>query len=247
MPKYRALYVKIIDSFDFNEMPDDFTRVTWMLLTLIVDSAGRGIDSPAWIRSKMYPLREDVTLKDIEEAQNWYANRGMIARYEADGKRYFEIINFTKYQLHLEREAKSNLPANPSLKSNSGVTQEKEKSNANAYAYESVYESESESAYAYESVKGENEKFFDGNELNKAFTEAAQITPYNLPRWLKSLESLQKKGTIPDDITEAVRVLREKGYTVAGPWSLENAVMNIMGKRKSNNGITPPPPGYTND
>ena len=61
MPKYRALHLKIIDSFDFNEMPNDFFRVTWMLLTLIADSAGRGIDNAAWIRSKMYPLREDVT------------------------------------------------------------------------------------------------------------------------------------------------------------------------------------------
>ena len=53
MPKYRQLHTKIIDSFDFNEMPDDFTRVTWMLLTLGLDSEGRGIDNMAWVKSKI--------------------------------------------------------------------------------------------------------------------------------------------------------------------------------------------------
>ena len=67
MPKYRQLHYKIIDSFDFNEMPNDFTRIVWVLLTLVLDSEGRGIDNMAWVKSKMFPMRNDVDIAQLIE------------------------------------------------------------------------------------------------------------------------------------------------------------------------------------
>lgn len=42
MPKYRKLWIKTVESHDINEMPDDFTRLLWVLLPLGLDSEGRG-------------------------------------------------------------------------------------------------------------------------------------------------------------------------------------------------------------
>ena len=124
MPKYRQLHVKILDSEDVNDMPDDFTRLTWVLLPLIVDSEGRGLDNAAWVRAKMYPLREDVELPHINAALDCFAKYGMILRYTADSRKYFQVVNWNKYQSGTEREGKSSIPAPDLLTSDSGATQE---------------------------------------------------------------------------------------------------------------------------
>lgn len=113
MPTYRKLHTKIIDSYDFAEMPDDFTRVFWMLLIVVVDSEGRAIDNPAWLRSKMFPLRSDVEASQIEHSLSWLAERKMIIRYQVDGRGYFQVVTFKDYQTGTDREAKSVLPAPP--------------------------------------------------------------------------------------------------------------------------------------
>lgn len=151
MPKYRALHVKILDSQDFSDIPDDFSRVVWMLFIVALDSEGRGIDNPAWIRSKLFPYRTNVNIEDIEKSMSWFAARGMINRYQVNGRRYFEIPTFKDYQPGIEKEARSVLPANPNLlQSNSEVTPELVETNSTTTAsvYESAYESESVSAYA---------------------------------------------------------------------------------------------------
>lgn len=115
MPKYRQLHTKIVDSYDFSEMPDDFTRVFWLLLIVVVDSEGRGIDNPAWIRSRMFPLREDVMFDQIDGAMDWLDRRRMIRRYEINNRKYFDLPTFQTYQSGTDKEAKSVLPPAPEL------------------------------------------------------------------------------------------------------------------------------------
>jgi hypothetical protein len=122
MPRYRQLHTKIVDSFDFNNMPDDFTRIFWVLLMVVADSEGRAIDNPAWLRSKMFPMREDVQLKKIADAIDWLAGKGMITRYLVDGNGYFFIPTWKEYQTGTDKEGKSYLPTPDLLRSNSGVT-----------------------------------------------------------------------------------------------------------------------------
>lgn len=153
MPTYRKLHTKIIDSFDFAEMPNDFTRVFWMLLIVTVDSEGRAIDNPAWLRSRMFPLREDIKFSQIEDALTWLYERKMVLRYTVGGRKYFQVVKFKEYQSGTEREAKSVLPAPQNyepnqevVKSNSGVGQElpgpavSVSVNESVNAYASVYE-----------------------------------------------------------------------------------------------------------
>jgi len=71
MPQWRKLHSKTLDSLDVNDMPDDFTRLLWVILPLILDRCGRGIDSAAWVRAKAFPLREDVTPEAVATALDW--------------------------------------------------------------------------------------------------------------------------------------------------------------------------------
>lgn len=134
MPKYRQLHTKIVDSYDFNDMPNDFIRVFWLLLIVVADSEGRSIDNPAWLRSKMFPLREDVELEDVSTAVEWLANRKMIIRYQVGGRKYFYIPTWKTYQTGTDKEAASTFPAPPELlQSNSGVTPEQVRVNTIQY------------------------------------------------------------------------------------------------------------------
>ncbi|MFA6204313.1 MAG: hypothetical protein WC710_14140 [Gallionella sp.] len=109
-----------------------------MLLTIIVDSEGRGIDNSAWIRSKMFPLREDVNARQITGAVDWLEGRGMLIRYQSKGRGYFYLPTFKQYQSGLDREAKSVLPTPEQLTTNSGVKQEEVLYSASASVVVSV-------------------------------------------------------------------------------------------------------------
>ena len=110
MATWRKLYVKTTESLDINDMPDDFTRLLWVTLPLGLDAEGRGLDYAAWVRSKVMPLREDVTAEMIEAALVWYEERGMIERYRQNGRRYFWIPTWRSYQGDTKRETPSNFP-----------------------------------------------------------------------------------------------------------------------------------------
>jgi hypothetical protein len=115
MPRWRKLHVKTVDSLDINDMPDDFTRLLWILLPLGLDSEGRGIDNPSWVKAKVMPLREDVTTKQVQAALDWFESRGMICCYEIGARHYFYIPTWHTYQGDTKREATSVLPAPPDL------------------------------------------------------------------------------------------------------------------------------------
>ena len=152
MAQYRALHTKITQSFDFNEMPDDFTRLMWALMPLALDSEGRGIYNSSWLRSKLFPLREDVTAKQIMAAMDWIIERGMAVKYEVEGRQYFYSPTFKSYQRGLEREATSVLPSPELVESRSGVGHELVRSKSCS----------------------------NGTELNKTETELNKSEPENL-------------------------------------------------------------------
>jgi len=115
MPRYRKLYVKSVESHDINDMPDDFTRLFWLLLPLGLCREGRGLDNASWIKAKLFPMRLDVTPEKINTVMQWFDERGMIRRYVVDGRPYFCIPNGTwhKYQGTTVREAETEYPPPP--------------------------------------------------------------------------------------------------------------------------------------
>ena len=125
MPKYRKLYTKTLESLDVNDMPDDFCRLFWTLLPLVLCREGRGVNSATWLRSKLFPLREDVSSDKVQAALDWCIDRGMIVPYSVEGRDYFHVPSFHKYQGNTTKEAESDYPAPESpVQSKSGVSQE---------------------------------------------------------------------------------------------------------------------------
>ncbi|NLF00101.1 MAG: hypothetical protein GX601_03900, partial [Anaerolineales bacterium] len=51
MPQWRKLHTATLEDWDLHAMPDDFTRLLWLLLPLVLDREGRGIDSSTWLRA----------------------------------------------------------------------------------------------------------------------------------------------------------------------------------------------------
>jgi hypothetical protein len=127
MPKYRKLHTKITESLDMNDMPTDFARLTWALLPLALCREGRGLYNMSWIKSKIHPLRTDIKEKDMQEAFDWYQERGMIVVYHVRGRDYFNIPTWHEYQGETTREADSIYPSPEEAE----TTQELRKSRSN--------------------------------------------------------------------------------------------------------------------
>jgi len=113
MPHYRRLWKKFTTSEDVNDMPDDTTRLAWALLPHALDREGRGLDSAAWLRAQLFPLRDDVAVQQVRDMMDWWAERGMIVRYEVDGKKYIICPTFHAHQGNCDREARSEIPVPP--------------------------------------------------------------------------------------------------------------------------------------
>jgi DnaD/phage-associated family protein len=218
MPKYRQLHTKILDSFDFNEMPDDFIRVTWVLLPLILDSEGRGIYNFDWVKAKMYPLRNNITGADIQDVL------------------YFYVPTFKQYQQGTQKEAKSLLPSPPELlQSYSRVD------HAQVCAAESASESESvlmikdNSIFSlYESEIGiitpmiaeeiiDAEKIYPIDWFQAAFQEAARNNKRSwayakaiLKRWSKEGYKTKTNGSSHSEIPEKLLSVEDQIKLYAG-------------------------------
>lgn len=226
MPRYRKLHTNTIDSLDIDAMPDDFHRLTWVLLPLILCRDGRGMYYPTWLRSKLYPLRSDVTDSMIANVFAWYERREMIVTYEVDGRQYFYIPTWQKYQGVTIKETESPFPAptKEQVESSARVTPELVESKSGVSLPRmntaSTCESESES----------NEPF---RQLFDAFLEATNIheTMLNLQ---KASDEITKRwipgGVTPDDVRNAAKELLSKDYKIAGPWSLTNSINMLKAK-----------------
>lgn len=264
MPKYRQLHTKILDSQDFAEMPDHFTRLFWLLLIVVVDSSGRAVDNPAWLRSRMFPFSDDVSTAEVCDAIRWLANQGMIVRYQVGNRKYFYIPTFGNYQTGLEKEAKSAIPAPPVLsvtpelvESYSGVTPETRRALASASESESVNESdidleseiEPETEVIDEPAKAEDWQVADPFDVNKL--QAEQLT--GVLAIQGDIETLKAWADIPpaefgDILGAALHWRKTQGLPpikrlsqIAGSVSTERA-KRIQGKnaRDSGNGYHKP-------
>lgn len=110
MPQWRKLHLKTTESFDIQSMPDDFTRLVWVLLPLALDKEGRGIWNPGWVKAKLMPLRTDVHLEQMQGALDWYVEQDMVRVYEVAGRFYFHVPSWHDYQ-STRKESESAYPS----------------------------------------------------------------------------------------------------------------------------------------
>ncbi len=93
----------------------DFEFRLWIGLITQADDAGRGDARPAIIKGRVFPLRDRVSLKDIDGALHGLAAKGCVSLYEIDGKPYFLFPTWGKHQRI--RDVKPKFPAPAEQKS----------------------------------------------------------------------------------------------------------------------------------
>ncbi len=84
-------------------------RLLFVGLWCIADRQGRLEDRPKRIKAEVLPYDNE----DVDALLCSLATAGFIVRYEADGKRYIQVVNFLKHQRPNAREPESTIPAPP--------------------------------------------------------------------------------------------------------------------------------------
>lgn len=111
MARIRTIKPSFFESEDVAALPFR-ARLLWIGLWTQCDDAGRTKDNVRLIKARIWPL-DPVNLADIEEDLTTLADHGRIVRYEVDGRRYLEVVNFGDHQT-INRPTPSKLPAPPS-------------------------------------------------------------------------------------------------------------------------------------
>lgn len=100
-------------SFFKNELlgqADPLVGMLFISLWTLADKSGRLEDRPLRIKAETFPYRENI---DINGYLTELVSLGFIERYEANGLKIIEVLNFTKHQTPHSTEKPSELPAKP--------------------------------------------------------------------------------------------------------------------------------------
>jgi hypothetical protein len=108
MPRIRSIKPSFFRSEDVSALPLR-ARLTWIGLWTQCDDHGRAKDNARLIKGDIWPL-DNVNLRDIDEDLDTLADHGRIVRYEVDGKRYLEIVNWHAHQA-ISKPTPSRIPA----------------------------------------------------------------------------------------------------------------------------------------
>ncbi|MEI3363826.1 MAG: hypothetical protein V8R75_15560 [Oscillospiraceae bacterium] len=76
----------------------DFQETFFYRLIVNCDDFGRMDARPAILKARLYPLRERLTLKEIESALRALATVGCVEVYEVDGKPYLRLPSWEVHQ-----------------------------------------------------------------------------------------------------------------------------------------------------
>ena len=87
----------------------DFQFRLWVGLLVSADDAGRGDARPAIIKGRVFPLRDRITVKDVDVALQALAACGCVSLYHVGGKPYYWFPTWAEHQ-RLDR-AKPKYPA----------------------------------------------------------------------------------------------------------------------------------------
>lgn len=106
MARARLIKPGFFANEDLSEL-HPFGRLLFIGLWTIADKEGRLPDRPKWIKGALFPY-ENVT---VEKLLGDLSGLQFIERYEVDGERYIQIVNFKKHQSPHRNEAPSTIPA----------------------------------------------------------------------------------------------------------------------------------------
>lgn len=105
MARARNIKPGFFRNADLVDLPFE-ARLLFIGLWTIADRAGRIEDRPKQIKMELFPA-DNV---DCDSLIGQLTSMGMVQRYEHDGKRYLQVVNFTKHQNPHRDEKASTLP-----------------------------------------------------------------------------------------------------------------------------------------
>lgn len=88
-----------------------FEEVCFYRLLVQCDDYGRLDARPLILRSRLFPLRDDVTCQQVSAALDALAQAEMVAVYEVQGRPYLEICHWSSHQR--VRNKRSKFPPPP--------------------------------------------------------------------------------------------------------------------------------------
>lgn len=104
----RMIRESICISETLNQLTD-FEERFWHRLIVNCDDFGRFYAIPAILKSRLFPLLDGKTKKDMQNALNKLASVGLVDLYEVDGKPFLQVVTWEKYQRR--RAEKSKFPS----------------------------------------------------------------------------------------------------------------------------------------
>lgn len=111
MARARNIKPGFFRNADLVELPIE-ARLLFVGLWTLADREGRLEDRPKQIKMEIFPA-DSV---DCDAMLNALASAGFLVRYEVDGKKYAQVVNFTKHQMPHHKEVASEIPAPPGFK-----------------------------------------------------------------------------------------------------------------------------------
>lgn len=91
---------------------DPLARLLFIGLWTIADREGRLEDRPRKIKKTLLGY-DDVTAEETSGMLQQLADGGFLIRYEVEGERYIQVVNFTKHQNPHMKEKESEIPPPP--------------------------------------------------------------------------------------------------------------------------------------
>jgi len=112
MPRGRILDKEAISqSKKLAEISNDTGRLIYTWLLPHLDREGRFSAEPDVIKGNVFPRIKNMTQKKIEKSIEEMAELGLIILYKIDGDKYLQFKKFKEFQVHLDRESPSKIPA----------------------------------------------------------------------------------------------------------------------------------------
>ena len=109
---------------------DSIDRLSWfeevLFYRLIVscDDFGRYDGRAAIIKNRLFPLKENLTLKTVENALHGLASAGLVVLYESQGGRFLYLPTWGKYQQQRAKVSKYPEPSADILHQLDGVSKQ---------------------------------------------------------------------------------------------------------------------------
>lgn len=233
-------------------------RDLWHGLLVVVDDQGRAPANPAFVRAHVWPF-DDFSLADVETDLQALEQAGNIMRYDTGGRYCLQIVNWWKYQAPQWCNSSAYPPPDGWVdrvrvhRAGNKVETVNWETAGGFIALPTNVPSPLPTplptpvpiAIKGVNVNGEGDVKDDVKVLDKTdhpdgdlsdlsieFATTAGIREYTGgSRYIEALSAMKDAGAQPGDITAAVKILRDKGFIISGPWSLLNTIIGLIGQR----------------